>query len=129
MLITKKKIISPRIYAIELLDRSNSYLFVVIAHTFEEAFSKSVKQLKERFDSRHEVFDRATIAMGKYISKDLEDAVTEFTEFAIESDITDKNTLMKKIIDTKNVELFHDNLTIFSDSEKKMLNAKLTSKS
>lgn len=124
----KKKIVSPRIYAIEMISGAHTYLYLSVAHTFEEAFSKCLKQLKERFDKQNKVFDRATVAMGKYISIDLEEAITECIEFSIENNITDKNILMKKIIDTKDVELFHENLTIFTEHEKTLINEKLTSK-
>jgi hypothetical protein len=120
----KKKIISPRIYAIELLCRQYTHLTIQIAYTFEEAFSIALKNLKETLQDR---YDRNAVVLGKYVSKDIHTAITESTELVmLEDEIGDKNVLMRKILETKNVELYHENLSIFTESEKKLLNEKLT---
>jgi len=123
----KKKIVSPKIFAIELDCEVIAFLHLCTAYSLEEALHKTREEIKK--DARKNQPGLPTWQLRKYAIAEIADLVNEnstlqFIPSANES--LDKNQLMQKIVNEKNTELFHENLSLFSENEKKLLNEKLT---
>lgn len=122
----KKRITSPRIYAVELICDTMAYLHVCATYSLEEALADAKRAIQT--DLQKGQIDIAEWKLNKYCVKDLEELIQSATIINSLPNAAplDKNQLMQKIINEKNSELFIENISIFSENEKKMLNDKLT---
>lgn len=124
----KKKIVSPKVYAIELDCGSMAFLNICVAYSLEEAMMMTRKAILR--DPRKSGYDLAGWNLRKYAFKELESLFNESIDIELSNNtdtIVDKNELMKRIISTHDINLYHENISIFSEPEKKMLNKKLES--
>lgn len=122
----KKRIIKPKVFAIEMDCGVMAYLHLGTAYSLEEALQEARKAILK--DPTKRQIEISAWNLKKYAFKSIDELVMESTSLELlPGEMTlDKNALMQKIIDEKDVSLFHENLSLFTVPEKQMLNDKLT---
>jgi len=120
----KKKIVDPKFYVVELFCGTTAYLSTTIAYSLEEAISIVKKQLTANVKD----IDLQIMTVGRYDIYSISDIIKQSIKFSTREVSMDKNELMKKIIETKNTKLYAENITIFTESEKKYLLEKMSLK-
>jgi len=121
----KKKIVGPKFYVIELVCGTTAYLGTCITYSLEEAIVIARKQFTMMLK---EEVNPLSIVLGKYAVHEVEDIIRQSVELVNNDIKTDKNALMKKIVETKDAELYAANVSIFNDVEKKYLLEKMSLK-
>lgn len=122
ILTIKKKVVTPRVHCIELVHNNISYLYICVAYSLEEAFDLAKQKLVLEMRSTQPI----AISVGKYVSVDVMNVLKDATEIVLlEPDAFDKNKLMKQIIDSQDVNLYHESLTLFTKLGQLLLKEKL----
>ena len=121
----QQRITKLKVYALEMDCGIMSYLHICAAYSLEEAIKEA--RLRIMKDPQKNQIDISTWNLHKYVFRELEEIITESTKLEIlpGEEILNKNKLMQKIITDNDIELFHSNLSIFNEYEKKLLNDKL----
>jgi len=122
----KKRIVKPKVYAIELDCGVMAYLHLGMAYSLEEALQEASRALLK--DPTKRQVEISAWHLRKYAFKPVDELINEASSLEIlPGEVSmDKNQLMQRIVDEKNVDLFHENLSLFSVPERQILNDKLT---
>ena len=121
----KEQIMKPNVYALELVCRELSYMYVTSAFSLEEAIMLAKKQIALEFAKSSII--ATDFSLRKYVYVSLESLISQNSLINITggSQKQNKNQLMKQIIEEKNTNLFNKNIKLFTNAEKRMLIAKL----
>ena len=121
----KEQIMKPNVYALELVCRELSYMYVTSAFSLEEAIMQAKKQIALEFAKSSII--ATDFSLRKYVYVSLESLISQNSLINITggSQKQNKNQLMKQIIEEKNTNLFNKNIKLFTNAEKRMLIAKL----
>ena len=121
----KEQIMKPNVYALELVCRELSYMYVTSAFSLEEAIMQAKKQIALEFAKSAII--ATDFSLRKYVYVSLENLISQNSLINITSGSQkqNKNQLMKQIIEEKNTNLFNKNIKLFTKAEKRMLIAKL----
>ena len=121
----KEQIMKPNVYALELVCRELSYMYVTSAFSLEEAIMQAKKQIALEFAKSSII--ATDFSLRKYVYVSLESLISQNSLINITSGSQkqNKNQLMKQIIEEKNTNLFNKNIKLFTKAEKRMLIAKL----
>ena len=121
----KEQIMKPNVYALELVCRELSYMYVTSAFSLEEAIMQAKKQIALEFAKSSII--ATDFSLRKYVYVSLESLISQNSLINITSGSQkqNKNQLMKQIIEEKNTNLFNKNIKLFTNAEKRMLIAKL----
>ena len=121
----KEQIMKPNVYALELVCRELSYMYVTSAFSLEEAIMQAKKQIALEFAKSAII--ATDFSLRKYVYVSLENLISQNSLINITggSQKQNKNQLMKQIIEEKNTNLFNKNIKLFTNAEKRMLIAKL----
>ena len=121
----KEQIMKPNVYALELVCRELSYMYVTSAFSLEEAIMQAKKQIALEFAKSSII--ATDFSLRKYVYVSLESLISQNSLINITggSQKQNKNQLMKQIIEEKNTNLFNKNIKLFTKAEKRMLIAKL----
>ena len=121
----KEQIMKPNVYALELVCRELSYMYVTSAFSLEEAIMLAKKQIALEFAKSSII--ATDFSLRKYVYVSLESLISQNSLINITggSQKQNKNQLMKQIIEEKNTNLFNKNIKLFTKAEKRMLIAKL----
>jgi len=121
----KEQIMKPNVYALELVCRELSYMYVTSAFSLEEAIMLAKKQIALEFAKSSII--ATDFSLRKYVYVSLESLISQNSLINITSGSQkqNKNQLMKQIIEEKNTNLFNKNIKLFTNAEKRMLIAKL----
>jgi len=121
----KEQIMKPNVYALELVCRELSYMYVTSAFSLEEAIMLAKKQIALEFAKSSII--ATDFSLRKYVYVSLESLISQNSLINITSGSQkqNKNQLMKQIIEEKNTNLFNKNIKLFTKAEKRMLIAKL----
>lgn len=117
----KEQLMKPNVYAMELICRELSYMYMTSAYSLEEAVMLAKKQIL--FEFAQTSISPAEWQLRKYVYSSLESLISQnlLINISIGEQKVDKNKLMKQIIEEKNTKLLNNNKKLFTSAEKKML--------
>lgn len=119
----KRKIVMPKVYAVEMKTSNKSILWMGVAYSLEEAIRKARNMALKEYTSTR----MGHWSVGKYTYESLETLVVAGCDLQLKPEETweTKDVLMKKIIDTKDKKLFDANRSRFTTTELQLLQDKL----
>lgn len=118
----KSQVIKPKVYAIVLRVSGMQYLSMQAAFSLEEAFAVAKDSFK-RDNPNVSMTQGVTLEM--FVQGELMEIFSSFLTAKVKKEEGDKNTLMKQIVESKDLKLFQENKALFTENEQKYLQAEL----
>lgn len=117
----KSQVIKPKVYGIVLRVNAMQYLSMQAAFSLEEAFGIA----KENFKRDNPTVSMASVVLEMFVQGELIEIFSPFLTAKVQKEESDKNTLMKQIIDGKDLKLFQEHKALFTENEQKYLQAEI----